>query len=85
MHIKAEQSFNEVGVLVSNSHMSKGRKSSGRNWIKSAIKHKGAFSAYATHMHLPMSKAIAKGSHSRNPTTRRRAILARTLRHMHHH
>jgi hypothetical protein len=64
--------------------MGKGHKGA-RNWIKGAIKHKGAFAAYASHAHLPMSKAIAKGAHSHNPVTRRRAVLARTLRSMHHH
>lgn len=51
-----------------------------KNWIQKAIKKPGAFKAWAKRQGLSMSEAIEKGKHSRNPTIRRRAILAETLR-----
>lgn len=62
----------------------------GKHWIAGAIKHPGALRATARHMGLisggqALSAAdLAKLARSRNPTTRRRAALAKTLKGMHH-
>jgi hypothetical protein len=55
------------------------------NWIKGAIKHPGAL--HKT-LGVPQGKKIPtakleKAEHSKNPTTRRRAALAETLKAMH--
>lgn len=55
------------------------------NWIKGAIKHPGALHkslGVPEGEKIPASK-LAKAAHSSNPTTRRRANLARTLGRMH--
>lgn len=51
-------------------------------WIQSAIKHKGAL-----HKSLGVpegkkipEKKLEKAEHSKNPTTRKRAVLAETLK-----
>jgi len=54
----------------------------GKNWIKGAIKHPGAL--HRT-LGVPEGQKIPAGkleaaSHSENPTTRRRANLAKTLK-----
>jgi hypothetical protein len=56
------------------------------HWIKGAIKHPGAL-----HRELGVpegqkipAKKLAKAAHSSNPTLRRRAALAKTLKKMHH-
>lgn len=54
-------------------------------WIQKAIKHKGALHAS---LHVPEGKKIPekklkKAEHSKNPTTRKRANLAETLKKMH--
>lgn len=56
------------------------------NWIAGAIKHPGAL-----HKELGVpegkkipAKKLAKASHSSNPTLRRRANLAKTLKGFHH-
>ena len=61
-----------------------GRKSGGR-WIQKAIRHPGAL-----HRQLGVpqgqkipAKKLAKAAHSSNPTLRRRANLAKTLKKMH--
>jgi len=58
----------------------------GRKWIAKAIKHPGAL-----HRQLGVpqgqkipAKKLAKAAHSSNPTLRRRANLAKTLKKMHH-
>lgn len=56
-----------------------------KRWIKDAIKHPGALRAKA---HVKKGKNIPAGtlnklSHSKNPTTRRQANLAKTLKKMH--
>lgn len=56
------------------------------HWIKGAIKHKGALHKS---LGVPEGKKIpprllTKALHSSNPTTRRRAALAKTLKKMHH-
>lgn len=56
-----------------------------KNWIKGAIKHPGAL--HRT-LGVPEGKKIPAGKlaaakHSSNPTTRRRANLASTLKGMH--
>ena len=51
----------------------KGKKKGSKNWIAGAVKKPGAFGK-AT------AKKIAKGIKSKNPTTRRRAVLARTFK-----
>lgn len=56
-----------------------------KNWIQGAIQHPGAL--HQT-LHVPMGKMIPSeklvaATHSSNPTTRKRAVLAQTLRRMH--
>ena len=56
-----------------------------KNWIKGAIKHPGALHK---ELGVPQGKKIpAKkleaAAHSRNPTERKRANLAKTLKGMH--
>lgn len=56
------------------------------NWIQGAIKHPGALHrslGVPIGTRIPASK-LAKAAHSKNPTTRRRAALARTLKGFHH-
>lgn len=53
-----------------------------KNWIKGAIKHKGALHS---HLGVPQGQKIpasklAKASHSSNPTIKREAALAKTLK-----
>lgn len=53
----------------------------GKNFIKSAIKHPGALHKS---LHVPEGKKIPqskikKAEHSKNPTLRKRAVLAETL------
>lgn len=55
-------------------------------WIQSAIKHPGALHES---LHVPEGKKIPekkleKAMHSKNPLTRKRAALARTLKGFHH-
>lgn len=54
-------------------------------WIKSAIEHPGAL---RRSLHVPEgetipAKKLAKAAHSSNPTMRKRAALAQTLRKLH--
>lgn len=49
-------------------------------WIQEAIKKPGSFTSYAEKKGIGMKEAIAKGKKSKNPTTKRRANLAETLR-----
>ena len=56
-----------------------------KNWIKGAIKHPGALHrtlGVPEGQKIPASK-LASAAHSSNPTTRRRAALAKTLKGMH--
>jgi len=62
------------------------REDSGRgepeHWIAGAVKHKGALHR---ELHVPQSekipaKKLAKAEHSKNPTERKRAQLAETLK-----
>ena len=58
----------------------------GGHWIQSAIKHPGSL---RQELHTPEGKPIPekkleKASHSSNPTLRRRAALAKTLKGFHH-
>jgi len=53
-------------------------------WIQGAIKHKGAL---RKELHVKEGKKIPekkleKAEHSKNPTTRKRAVLAETLKGM---
>lgn len=54
-------------------------------WIQGAIKHKGALHK-ELHVKegekIPVSK-IKKAEHSQNPTLKKRAVLAETLKKMH--
>lgn len=54
-------------------------------WIQKAIKHKGALRK-SLHVKegekIPSSK-LKKAEHSKNPTLRKRAVLAETLKKMH--
>ena len=57
-----------------------------KKWIQKAIKHPGALHES---LHVPEGKKIPasklkKAEHSKNPTTRKRANLAETLKKMHH-
>ncbi len=56
-----------------------------KKWIQSAIKHPGALRK-ALHVKegekIPTSK-LKKAEHSKNPTTKKRAVLAETLKKMH--
>jgi hypothetical protein len=57
-----------------------------KKWIQGAIKHPGALKK-SLHVKedekIPASK-LKKAEHSKNPTTRKRAHLAETLKKMHH-
>lgn len=56
-----------------------------KKWIQGAIKHPGALHK-SLHVKagekIPVSK-IKKAEHSKNPTLRKRAVLAETLKKMH--
>ena len=57
----------------------------GGNWISGAIKHPGAL---RRELHVPEgepipAKKLAKAEHSSNPTLRKRANLAKTLKGLH--
>ena len=56
------------------------------NFIQSAIKHPGALHK-ALHVKqgekIPEAK-LKKAEHSKNPTMKKRAVLAETLKKMHH-
>lgn len=57
-----------------------------QNFIKSAIKHPGALHA---ELHVPQGQKIPQNkltaaTHSKDPTERKRAVLAETLKNMHH-
>lgn len=56
-----------------------------KKWIAGAIKHKGALHES---LHVPEGKKIPeskikKAEHSKNPTLKKRAVLAETLKKMH--
>jgi len=54
-------------------------------WIaKATAHHKGVFSARYCGSKGATAACISRGLHSRNPTIRKRANLARTLEHLHH-
>lgn len=53
-----------------------------KKWIANAVKHKGALHktlGVPEGKKIPESK-IKKAEHSKNPTTRKRAVLAETLK-----
>ena len=55
-------------------------------WIQEATKNKGALHRK---LHVPKgekipAKKLEKAAHSKNPTLRKEAILARTLKRLHH-
>lgn len=57
----------------------------GKKFIQSAIKHPGAL---RKSLHVKVGKKIpasklAKAAHSKNPTLRKRAVLAETLKKLH--
>jgi len=57
-----------------------------KKWIAKAISHPGALHSslgVPQGQKIPASK-LAKATHSSNPTTRRRANLAKTLKGFHH-
>lgn len=61
------------------------RKSGGRLWIQDAVKNKGALHRslkVPQGKKIPLAK-IEKAEHSKNPTLRKRARLAETLRKFH--
>lgn len=67
------------------SPLRRGFKDGGKNWIKGAIKHPGALHkslGVPEGQKIP-AKKLAKAAHSDNPTMRRRANLAKTLKKMH--
>lgn len=55
------------------------------NWIQDAIHHKGALRKLTKTKkgHNISQKALEKASHSKNPLTRKRAALAKTLKKLH--
>lgn len=57
-----------------------------KKWIQGAIKHPGSLRK-SLHVKkgekIPTGK-LKKAEHSKNPTTRKRAVLAETLKKMHH-
>lgn len=56
-----------------------------KKFIQKAIKHPGALrkSLHVKKGEKIPEKKLVKAEHSKNPTTRKRAFLARTLRKMH--
>lgn len=57
-----------------------------KNWIQGAIKHKGALHKQ---LGIPQGKKIPesvleRAEHSSNPLLKKRAVLAETLKHLHH-
>lgn len=57
-----------------------------KKWISGAIKHPGALRRelkVKEGQKIPESK-LKKAEHSKNPTTRKRAVLGETLKKMHH-
>lgn len=56
-----------------------------KKWIQGAIKHPGALhkSLHVKEGQKIPAKKLAKAAHSKNPTTRKRAALAKTLKGMH--
>lgn len=56
-----------------------------KKWIAKAIKHKGALrkKAHVKAGEKIPAKTLTKLSHSKNPTTRRQASLAKTLKKLH--
>lgn len=66
-------------------HEDEGMARGGRKWIQGAIKHPGALHrdlGVPQGKKIPASK-LAKAAHSKNPTIRKRAALAKTLKGMH--
>lgn len=66
-------------------HDRSSRARGGTNWIAGAIKHPGALHrslGVPEGQKIP-AKKLAKAARSSNPTMRRRAALAKTLKHMH--
>jgi hypothetical protein len=66
--------------------MAEGGMAEGGKWIQGAIKHPGALHRK---LHVPKgekipAKKLAKATHSKNKTLRKEAILARTLKRLHH-
>lgn len=57
-----------------------------KKWIQGAVKKKniGKFTAYAHKKHESMGKAVQTGMHSKNATTRHRALFAKNMRAMTH-
>ncbi|MEM0325236.1 MAG: hypothetical protein QXW35_05010 [Candidatus Aenigmatarchaeota archaeon] len=55
-----------------------------KNWIQKAIKNKGAFTEYCKTKGYDgvTNECIKEGKKSKNPTIKRRAVLAETLRKM---
>ena len=59
-----------------------------KKWIAGAVKKKGSFTAWCSAQgfgNKVTSECIAAGKKSKNPTTRRRANLAATLRKLPRH
>ncbi len=60
-------------------------KKKSKKWIQGAIKHPGAFTEWCKKQGFSgaTEECIAKGKKSKNPTVRKRATLAQTLKKMH--
>lgn len=56
-----------------------------KKWIQGAIKHPGALrkALHVKEGHNISESKLKKAEHSKNPTTRKRAHLAETLKKMH--
>jgi hypothetical protein len=81
---KVEQTPMRDDAFASSLGRKRGGKAGG-NWIQGAIKHPGALHKA---LHVPAgekipAKKLAKAAHSSNPTMRRRAALAKTLKKLH--
>lgn len=58
------------------------RKKKDKKWMQDAVKHPGAFTEWCKKQGYKgvTQECIEKGKKSRNPTTRKRAVLAETFR-----
>lgn len=57
-----------------------------KKWISGAIKHPGALrqSLHVKEGQKISESKLMKAEHSKNPKTRKRAVLAKTLKGLHH-
>jgi hypothetical protein len=73
------------GTKMAEIRSGKGRgKGNSKNWIQKAIKNPGSFTQYCKRQGYKgvTKECIQKGCKSPNPTTKKRACLAKTLKKM---